>query len=322
MIHKLHFSIDIKADTKLIWKALWNDHYYRNWTGVFFEGSHAVTNNWEEGSIVHFLAPDKNGIYSNIEKHIPNKTILFKHIGLVKEGKEIAIDDETKKWTGASESYTLTEEKDYNILTVEIDVLDEHLDFMKETFPKALERIKSNCNSISSFNLDEAVSLLSSTPTTLISFLKDLPENWIHQNEGENTWSPFDIIGHLIHGEKTDWIPRTRIILENHSDKKFAPFDRFAQFENSKGKTLHELLMEFKKLRKENLIFLKTLKITEQDLLKEGIHPEFGTVTLQQLLATWVTHDLGHIAQIAKVMAKKYKNEVGPWSAYIKIVNE
>lgn len=144
-MNKLHFSIDIKADKAKIWQTLWDDKSYRDWAGVFFEGSYAITNNWKEGSTVHFLAPDQNGIYSHIEKHIPNKIIKFKHIGNVVKGKEQPIDDDTKKWSGASEMYQLIEGKNYNTLNVEIDIMDEHLDFMKSTFPKALEKIKNNC---------------------------------------------------------------------------------------------------------------------------------------------------------------------------------
>ena len=146
MINRLEFSIDIKAEKVTIWKALWNESYYREWVSVFFEGSHAITDNWEEGSIVHFLAPDKSGIYSRIEKHLLNKMIEFKHIGNVVEGKEQLIDEETKKWSGATEIYTLTEGKDTNTLKVEIDVMDEHLEFMTNTFPKALEKVKDNCS--------------------------------------------------------------------------------------------------------------------------------------------------------------------------------
>ena len=142
MINRLKFSIDIKAEKTKIWKALWNDSCYRDWVSVFYEGSYAITDNWEEGSKVLFLAPDQSGIYSIIETHIPNKTMQFKHIGNIVKGKEQPIDDETKKWSDATESYTITEGKDYNTLTVEIDVLDEHLDFMTTKLPKALEKVK------------------------------------------------------------------------------------------------------------------------------------------------------------------------------------
>lgn len=171
------------------------------------------------------------------------------------------------------------------------------------------------------FQIDNAVEVLQQTPHTLQTLLHGLSENWILANEGVNTWSPYDVVGHLIHGEKTDWMVRLQIILEA-TNKNFTPFDRFAQFENSKGKSLQELLYEFKILREKNLEKLSNLKLSAVDLQREGIHPEFGKVTAQQLLATWVTHDLGHIAQIARVLAKQYKNEVGPWTAYISILNQ
>ena len=147
MINRLQFSITIKAKKTKIWKALWDDHFYRDWASVFLEGSYAITNNWKEGSKILFLSPDKSGIYSIIETHTLNEIMKFKHIGNVVKGKEQPIDDETKKWSGATEIYTLTEGKNENILSVELDVLDEHLDFMTTTFPKALEKIKNNCTS-------------------------------------------------------------------------------------------------------------------------------------------------------------------------------
>lgn len=146
MIHRLQFSIEIKAEKAKIWNALWNESNYRDWASVFAEGSYALSKNWEEGSKVLFLSPDQNGIYSIIEKHIPNKIMIFKHIANVVKGKEQAIDDESKKWSGATEIYTLTESTDTNTLTVDIDVLEEHLEFMSERLPKALEKIKNNSN--------------------------------------------------------------------------------------------------------------------------------------------------------------------------------
>lgn len=145
MTNRLQFSIDIKATKTRIWEALWDETHYRDWTSVFFEGSYAITDNWKEGSIVYFLSPDKSGVYSIIETHIPNKIMMFKHIGNVIDGKEQPIDDKTKTWSGATEIYTLTEGIDSITLTVEIDVLDEHLDLMRTQFPKALEKIKNNC---------------------------------------------------------------------------------------------------------------------------------------------------------------------------------
>jgi hypothetical protein len=146
MINRLKFSIDIVADKSTIWNALWNENSYREWASVFFEGSYAVTDNWKEGSTVHFLAPDQNGIYSSVVKHIPNKVIQFRHIGNVVAGQEQPVDEETKKWSGATETYSLMEGKNAVTLEVEIDVMDEHLEFMNNTFPTALEKIKENCS--------------------------------------------------------------------------------------------------------------------------------------------------------------------------------
>ncbi|MFP2996857.1 hypothetical protein ABN763_13150 [Spongiivirga sp. MCCC 1A20706] len=145
MINRLEFTIDIKAEKSTIWEALWNETNYRKWVSVFYEGSYAVTDGWKEGTKVHFLAPDKSGIYSIVEKHIPNEYIEFKHIGNVVDGKEKPLNEETKKWSGATEIYKLIEGKDANTLKVEIDVMDEHLEFMSETFPEALEIVKDNC---------------------------------------------------------------------------------------------------------------------------------------------------------------------------------
>ena len=141
-INREKFSIEIKAAPSTIWKALWDDQCYREWSSVFYEGSYVMAENWEVGSKVLFLGPDHSGIYSLIEKHIPNKIIQFKHIGKVVERKEQPIDEETKKWTGATETYSITEEKDHNTLTVELDIMDEHLEFMTKTFPKAMKKMK------------------------------------------------------------------------------------------------------------------------------------------------------------------------------------
>ena len=146
MVNRLHFSIEIKAEKSKIWQALWNDNSYRDWASIFSAGSYAISNNWEEGSKVLFLSPDQSGIYSIIEKHIPNEIIMFKHIGIVVKGKEQPIDDETKTWSGAKEIYTLTEGIENITLSVDIDVLDEHLEFMSARLPKALDRIKNNCS--------------------------------------------------------------------------------------------------------------------------------------------------------------------------------
>jgi hypothetical protein len=147
--------------------------------------------------------------------------------------------------------------------------------------------------------------------------LEDLPERWISGTEGPNTWSPFDIVGHLIHGERTDWIPRTEILLTHGESLAFTPFDRFAQFEASRGKTLGELLDAFAEARAMSLHRLRSLALTGDDLDRRGLHPELGPVSLRELLATWVVHDLSHIAQIARVMGRQYTEAVGPWLEYL-----
>ncbi|MCG8327313.1 MAG: DinB family protein [Chitinophagales bacterium] len=170
------------------------------------------------------------------------------------------------------------------------------------------------------FNLSDSIVLLSRTPLILRSLLDGLPDPWVNNNDGAHTWSPYDIVGHLIHGEKTDWIPRARIILSDQKDKTFVPFDRFAQNEESKGKSIEQLLSEFSKLRAENVEELKAMNITSEKLKMTGIHPELGVATLAQLLATWTAHDLNHIRQMTRVMARNYKEEAGPWRAYMSIL--
>ncbi|MDP2388038.1 MAG: DinB family protein [Bacteroidota bacterium] len=170
------------------------------------------------------------------------------------------------------------------------------------------------------FNLLQAIEVLERTPLLLDTMLRNLSDAWITHNEGEETWSPYDVIGHLIHGECTDWITRMDIILSDEPNKTFTKFDRFAQFEESKGKTLTQLLDEFKTVRQKNIAYLKSKSLTEADLNKTGIHPVFGEVTLKQLLSTWAVHDLNHIAQISRVMAKQYTTEVGPWVEYLRIL--
>ncbi|HEX2896999.1 MAG TPA: DinB family protein [candidate division Zixibacteria bacterium] len=172
------------------------------------------------------------------------------------------------------------------------------------------------------FDLNQALAILRRTPDVLETLLKDLPEPWTMQNEGGKSWSPYDVIGHLIHGEKTDWIDRTKIVLFEGPDKTFTPFDRFAQFQESQGKSLNQLLAEFRTLRLANLKTLEGFKITADMLDKTAMHPSLGKVTLRNLLATWTAHDLNHIYQIVRVMAKHYKTEVGPWSQYLRLVNE
>jgi DinB family protein len=167
------------------------------------------------------------------------------------------------------------------------------------------------------FSFENAVPVLRRTPAVLRAMLWDLPEPWIGGTEGPETWSPFDVVGHLIHGERTDWIPRLEIILTEGPTRPFTPFDRFAQFEASRGRSLHELLDTFSDLRAANLIRLDAYHLTQKDLDRRGTHPELGSVTLGELLATWVAHDLSHVAQIARVMGKQYVSAVGPWLAYL-----
>lgn len=171
-----------------------------------------------------------------------------------------------------------------------------------------------------SFDLSEATAILTRTPATLNALLRGLPDTWIRAHEGGETWSPFDVVGHLVHGERTDWIPRARIILDHGEARAFDRFDRLAQFESSQGKTLEMLLEEFAALRQESLRQLTVLHLTDADLDRSGQHPEFGRVTLRQLLATWVAHDFDHLVQISRVLANQYADEVGPWRAYLRVI--
>ncbi|HYW73959.1 MAG TPA: DinB family protein [Pyrinomonadaceae bacterium] len=171
------------------------------------------------------------------------------------------------------------------------------------------------------FNLGEAIVVLERTPAALGALLNGLTDTWIGNTEGEGTWSPYDVIGHLIHGERTDWIPRARHILSADT-RPFESFDRTSQFTESNGKDLAELLATFAELRRNNLTALVGMNLTETDLERKGIHPELGEVTLRQLLATWVVHDLDHVTQIARTMAKTYGDAVGPWTAYLSILRD
>ena len=168
--------------------------------------------------------------------------------------------------------------------------------------------------------LSKAIEILERTPEVISSLLGGLSEGWIHTNEGKESWSPFDVVGHLIEGELTDWMTRTKIILSQRESPIFDPFDRFVQIENNKGKSFESLLDKFSELRKLNIQVLKKLDLTKEQLNWKGIHPEFGKVTLYQLLSTWVAHDLTHIAQISRVMAKHYQFKVGPWKQYLPIL--
>jgi uncharacterized damage-inducible protein DinB len=170
------------------------------------------------------------------------------------------------------------------------------------------------------FNLDQAMEVLQRTPATLRAMLAGLGNHWIRGNYGDDTFSSFDVVGHLITGENTDWMTRTRLILEHGPSKPFAKYDRYAQFEESRDKTMNQLLDEFERLRKANLAAMRDLRLTSKDLEKRGTHPALGEVTLENLLATWVAHDLNHIAQIAKAMATQYEDIVGPWREYLGIL--
>jgi hypothetical protein len=172
------------------------------------------------------------------------------------------------------------------------------------------------------FKLEEGIEVLRQTPAAINALLRPLSSVWSERNEGPNTWSPFDVVGHLIHGEETDWIPRARIIISDGETRPFEPFDRVAMLEKSTGKELVELLDTFSNLRSSNIQELERMNLTPVMLEKRGTHPELGPVTLAQLLAAWVVHDLGHISQIARVMARQYRDEVGPWSAYLSILGK
>jgi hypothetical protein len=171
------------------------------------------------------------------------------------------------------------------------------------------------------FDLASGTAVLERTPKTLRTLLSGLPEEWTAATEGPDTWSPYDVVGHLVHGERTDWIPRAAIILAQGTDRRFAPFDRFAQFRESQGKTLSQLLDEFDALRSGSLATLAGWRLTDEQLALEGIHPEFGPVSLRQLLATWVAHDLGHLTQVTRVMAKQYRDAIGPWRKYLTVMD-
>ena len=171
------------------------------------------------------------------------------------------------------------------------------------------------------YDLNKSMAILERTPAVLHTLLSGLHDDWVMHNEGPETFSPYDVIGHLIHGEKTDWATRAKLILEFGNTKPFVPWNRFAQFEESEGKSLQQLLDEFAAIRAENIIWFKDLHLTEADLDKKGMHPKLGEVTLRNLLATWVVHDLTHIAQVTRVMAKQYKEEMGPWPEFFRILS-
>jgi len=169
-------------------------------------------------------------------------------------------------------------------------------------------------------NLEQTISLLTRTPAALDALLRDLPETWTFQNEGENTMSAFDVVGHLIHAERTNWIPRARMVLQFGETQAFEPFDRWGQVRESEGKPLGQLLDEFARWRSENLGELRALNLRPEDLKRRGRHPALGVVTLSELLATWAAHDLTHLHQISRVMAHQYREAVGPWSSNLGVL--
>ncbi len=171
------------------------------------------------------------------------------------------------------------------------------------------------------FDITQGIAVLERTPATLRAMLHDLDTAWLDATEGPDTWSPYTIVGHLVHGEHANWVPRARSILSHSASRRLPPYDRFAHFRESEGKSLSDLLDEFTRLRADNLAALAAWRLTDAELALDGEHPEFGTVTLRQLLATWAVHDLGHIAQTARVMAKQYRDAIGPWRAYLPIVD-
>lgn len=171
------------------------------------------------------------------------------------------------------------------------------------------------------FNLEKSIELLERSPKTYKALFYDLNHNWATVNEGENTWCAHDIIGHLIHGENTDWIPRAKIILGKQKDKTFEPYDRFAQSKLYASQSINELLNTFEALRNANIEELKLLNLTEIELNQEGIHPDLGPVTLKELISTWTIHDMVHLNQISRVIVKHYSKDIGPWSKYVRLLN-
>lgn len=170
-------------------------------------------------------------------------------------------------------------------------------------------------------DVTSVISIISRTPATIRELVSGLEDHWLHAKEGPDTWSPHEVVAHLIYGEQTDWIPRIRVILSDAADKTFVPFDRAGHFPIAAGRTIDSLLHQFEQLRLENILILVAADLTEDDLRKEGIHPAFGPVTLGQLLASWVVHDMTHISQISRIIAKQYEIEVGPWKEYLGVLN-
>lgn len=168
--------------------------------------------------------------------------------------------------------------------------------------------------------LSKTIALLARTPAALHSLLRDLPDEWTRGTEGENTWSPFDIVVHLINAERTDWMPRVKCLLEHGESRDFPPFDRWGEIRESQSKCLATMLEEFARVRAESLQQLRDLNLKPEDLERRGRHPAFGSVTLSQLLATWAVHDLNHLHQMSRVMAHQYFEAVGPWADYLGVL--
>jgi len=187
--------------------------------------------------------------------------------------------------------------------------------------PQRQTNIYVGMATLTEFNLDETIAVLTRTPATVDALLRGLPASWVRSNEGKDTWSAFDIVGHLIVGERTDWMPRVRVILESGEARPFDPFDRFAQLKESQNKSLEQLLDDFARLRRENVAALQALNLQPEDFSRRGRHPALGVVTLSQLLATWAVHDLTHVHQLSRVMAHQYREAVGPWSEYLGVLN-
>ena len=186
--------------------------------------------------------------------------------------------------------------------------------------PKCQACVYVGMISVTEFSLGEAIAVLTRTPATLNALLSGLPNVWVRCDEGKDTWSAFDILGHLISGERTDWMPRVRIILQDGEARAFDPFDRFAQSKESQDKSLEQRLDDFARLRRENLAALQALNLQKEDLTRRGKHPTLGVVTLSELLATWVVHDLTHVHQLSRLMAHRYRDAVGPWSVYLGVL--
>jgi hypothetical protein len=174
---------------------------------------------------------------------------------------------------------------------------------------------------MAALNLPHTIALLARTPGALDGLLRDLPEVWTLGNEGEGTWSAFEVVGHLIHGERTDWMARARMILRVGEAQAFEPFDRLGHVRESQGKSMAQLLDEFARVRAENLGALRAMNLQSEDLARRGRHPALGVVTLSQLLASWAAHDLTHVHQISRIMAHQYREAVGPWSAYLGVLH-